>query len=484
MSLRLSLFSALAAIAPVLPAAADAPQDSIQISRPSFRISQEATHVIKGGDHIKSTGGLDDAWIEPTSASVDFQAKKNDRLGLEIMLAATYFSAPYHYDVPQNYVRSISVSAPRLDISYLFGDPAKPFLRADAGVFTYKYDEYARNLGEYMFRTWAYPGTIQTGGTYGYVGANFATVTGLKLAQTMGMFSHDLIISVETDLTPVYDLNLTYMARANFGNVFKIGAGVQVARIVNADKYPQMKIPYFEHNNVWYIGGAAGSAYYSNLTKGIEEELARPGADSARLNAEHAAALLATAVLDSVSTEQVKPSFKQLTARAIKPVAHFSFDPKPLIGSGIFGAKDLVLYGETAVLGVQNHPVFYEELGRRIPVMAGFNLPAFKALDVLSVEMEYYRNRWLPTYPSSVELNASPAPYMAVASYYPTRWDKDNFKWSVYAERGILNGITLSAQVASDHARSWDWNSYGKTSWEIYTTPSQWYWGLKLSAGI
>ncbi len=461
-------------------------KDSILFLRPTFKVSQEVTHIIKGGNHIKSDG-LDDAWIEPTSASADFQVKKNDRLGLEILLAFTYFSAPYHYDVPQNYVRNISVTAPKLDISYLFGDADHPFLRADAGVFNYKYNENARNLGEYMFRTWAYPGTIQTGGTFGYLGANSATLTGLKLSQNLGMFSHDFILSVETELTPVYDLNLTYMARLNYHNVLKVGGGVQLARAVNADKYAQMKIPYFEYKGVWYAGGPAGSAYYTNLSKGILEELAKPGvgaADSARLLSELAQDSLAISVLDSVSTSLINPSMKKLTARAIKPALYFSFDPKPMFDASLLGPKDLILYGEAAILGTQNNPVFYKDISRRIPMMLGFNVPTFKLLDVLSMEVEYYRSQWLPTYPSSVELNASPAPYMATSSYYPTQWDKDNFKWSIYAERSILNGITLSGQIASDHSRSWDWNSYGKTSWEIYTTPSQYYWGVKLSAGI
>jgi len=145
----------------------------------------------------------------------------------------------------------------------------------------------------------------------------------------------------------------------------------------------------------------------------------------------------------------------------------------------------LILYGEAALLGVKNFPVYYDDMMRRMPMMIGFNFPTFKVLDVLSLEMEYYGSRWLPTYPSPQTLSASPTPIMSVVtSYYPTDWDKDNWKWSVYAERALIHGLTLSGQFASDHSRSWDWNNFGKTPWENYTRPSQWYWSMKLGISI
>jgi hypothetical protein len=467
--------------------------DSVEISRPVLTMFQEVTHIVKGGDHINTLGGLDKAWLLPTSGSLDFQMKMNGHLGLEVMVAGIYYSAPYHYDLPQNYVRSLALSAPRLDASYTFGeDPAHPSLRIDAGVFAHKYNEYSRDLGEYMFRTWAYPGVIFTGGTYNYMGVNGATVTGLKFSQTLGMFSHDLIASVETEMTPVYDLNLTYMAKFNFNNILKIGGGVQLARILSAGDDDGMTVQYFQYSNgQYYVSGSQGSAYYSSLRQGIVDHLRPPKAtaeDTARFLSDSVAQTkdmdTAIAVLERVSTGDLKPSFKDLTAKAIKPVFYFSFDPKPLIGSSIFGAKDLVLYGEAALLGAQNYPVFYNSMMRRVPLMVGFNVPAFKVLDVLSVEMEYYASRWLPTYDAPQNLNGKPNPFMALQSYYPSDWDKDNIKWSVYAERMLVHGLTISGQMASDHSRSWDWVAFGKTPWEIYTTPSQFYWSVKLGIKI
>jgi hypothetical protein len=463
--------------------------DTLEIAKPSFRVTQEITRVVKGGGYIKADGGLDKSFILPTSSSILFQARKNQRLGLDIMVSAVYYAAPYHYDQVQNYTRNISISTPRLDASYVFGDLAHPFLKADMGVFSYKYNEYSRDLGEYMFRTWAYPGIMVTGSTYGYVGANSATVTGFKLSQSLGMFSHDFLATIETELTPVYDLNLTYMAKVNLGNVLKIGGGVQLARIVTADKdNPELR--YFKYNGVWY---GDSPAYYKSLAKGISDRLAGPGisaADSAALNAELAQADLASAVIDSAGTFGdnglpllVPQEDHQMTTQAIKPVIHFSFDPKPLLGSTLFGAQDLVLYGEASLLGAKNYPVFYNKPMERLPFMIGFNLPTFNFLNVLSLEAEYYGSRNLPTFRLN-QPNATPTPVINLDSYYPSDWDKDNWKWAVCAEKFVAPGFLISGQVASDHARSWDWNYYGKTPWEIYTSPSQWYWGLKLTVAI
>jgi len=173
-------------------------------------------------------------------------------------------------------------------------------------------------------------------------------------------------------------------------------------------------------------------------------------------------------------------------------MAYFSFDPKTLISgaANYLGANDLVIYGEAAILGVENYPVYYDDIWRRIPVMMGFNIPTFKVLDVLSVEAEYYGSRWEPTYltPSAPHFNSSPVPFIetinGVTSYYASDWDKDNWKWSVYAEKSLTSGMTLSVQAASDHSRTWDWVLFGKTPWEIYTTPSQWYWAMKLGVKI
>ena len=494
-------------------------KDNVEFSRPVMSMSQEGTHIVKGGVYIKHDGGLDNLWVLPTSGNIDFQAKRDERLGLEVMVAATYFSASNPNAFPQNYVRNISVSMPRLDASYIYGDLTHPLFRVDVGIFNYKYNENARNLGEYMFRTWAYPGFIQTGNAFGYVGNSSATVTGLKISQSLGMFSHEFLASLETEMTPIYDLNLTYMAKFNYRNILKVGGGVQLARALSNYDPPEMTVHYFELNGKWYpfddkTGGLVGDDYYTQLQLGIFEKLNSTGlsssdstslstqcncapqgskhpvstADSIRLTGEFAQATQALAAIKSVQNMSPgsRPKMHDITSQAIKPVMYFSFDPKPLMGSNLFGPKDLIVYGEAAILGTKNYPVYYKDIWQRIPMMLGFNVPTFKVLDVLSVEAEYYGSRLLPAYksPGSPAYTSVPVPFLSGLPYYPSDWDKDNLKWSIYAERTLVRGVTLSAQAASDHSRSWDWFSFGKTNWEMYTTPSHWYWAMKLGVKI
>lgn len=476
---------------------ADEGADSLEFLKPTGIIYQEITRVEKAAGYAKgltTSEGNNKAWMEPTGGSIDFQMRKNKRLGLEVMISAAYFVAPYHYEQNQNYTRNIAVSAPRLNASYVFGDLAKPMLKVDFGLFSYKYDENSRNLGEYMFRTWAYPGIIQTGGVYNYAGVNGANITGMKLSQTLGNFSHDFIVSLETEMNPFFDLNLTYMAKYKVGDVLKVGGGVQISRLWSAEKDPGMKVRYFQEGGVWYAygdeQGNEGANYYTNLEKGLVNSIRKPdatAADSARYTADSirvsAAPALALAINDSVKTAQLQPAMKSFDGMAIKPMAYFSFDPKPLFNADIFGPKDLILYGEAAILGTKNYPVFYTDITRRIPMMLGFNVPAFKLLDVFSVEMEYYRSQFLPTYPFPISLSGTPFPQTPIA-YDPKDWSKDDWKWSVYAERSLFGGIMLTTQVASDHSRSWNWDAFGKVPWEMYVKPSEWYWSAKLSAKI
>ncbi|HEX2612861.1 MAG TPA: hypothetical protein VHO02_04645 [Fibrobacteria bacterium] len=485
-------------IALLLGAPLAAEPDDVQFSRPVLGMGQEVTHVVDGADYVEKEGGIKNrGWILPTTGTVDFQARRDERLNLEVMIGVTYFAAPYQYAQPQNYVRNISLTVPRLTASYAFGDVADPLLKVDVGIFNYKYNENARNLGEYMFRSWAYPGIIFTGGTYGYVNNNSATLTGIRMKQSLGAFSHELLLNVETEMTPIYDLNLTYMARFNYRNIFTVGGGVQLARFVNADIDPNMSVHYFKHNGTTYVSDPEGVSYYSSLQQGIQEKMEEPGlsaADSARLQREYDRVTEALRVNDSIAFGQIHPDIKSYSAKAIKPDLYFSFDPKPLLGIDAFGPRDMVIYGEAAILGVQDRPVYYEDIWQRIPMMMGFNIPTFKVLDVLTVEAEYYGNRWLPTYRvqtgsgggGASGSNAVPTPLMDAnaGNYYPTDWDKDNWKWSIYAEKTLVRGVSFSVQAASDHSRTWDWVTYGKTPWEMYTTPSEWYWSSKLSVRI
>jgi len=45
------------------------------------------------------------------------------------------------------------------------------------------------------------------------------------------------------------------------------------------------------------------------------------------------------------------------------------------------------LYGEFAILGLKDYGTYYPDITRRIPVMVGFNVPCFKMVDIVSLDL-------------------------------------------------------------------------------------------------
>ena len=128
-----------------------------------------------------------------------------------------------------------------------------------------------------------------------------------------------------------------------------------------------------------------------------------------------------------------------------------------------------------------------------MPVMLGMNLPAFRVLDLLSFQMEYYGSR----FPNSME-NAyvfqmptlSFPDENGIVSYDPNLYDKnqkslkdDDWKWSLTAKKEIVKGLRIHTVVANDNMRLPFWTS--TNSWEPVTkTPKDWYYLIRLELGI
>ncbi len=109
---------------------------------------------------------------------------------------------------------------------------------------------------------------------------------------------------------------------------------------------------------------------------------------------------------------------------------------------------------------------------RRIPVMAGFNLPLFGFLEG-SVEIQYYAAKysgddlgaqngvWLPTLDPS--LNAK----------------RDDWKYSLNLSKVFRGHIAMMGQIANDDLRLGGYH-YEPTGKEAMRTPADWYWTAKL----
>jgi hypothetical protein len=164
-----------------------------------------------------------------------------------------------------------------------------------------------------------------------------------------------------------------------------------------------------------------------------------------------------------------------------------------LFGSDLFGKNDLMLYGEAALMGWTNYPVFYENRKDRIPFMFGFNLPAFGVLDLVSVQAEHFSS---PFQNNSYSLGGR----NHATAWYPTSPEKvfsdkefndqaleDDWAWSILMQRSFYKSVTISGQIARDHLRTvgtdWFYGSRLEPTEDLHKI-SDWYWAVQLAWSI
>jgi hypothetical protein len=299
--------------------------------------------------------------------------------------------------------------------SYLWGDTASPFLSVTFGRFRYKYNPDARNLGEYLFRSGTYPAYLINN-----FDLPFARLTGFKISSDLFRKLHqDLMLTFETDIPPFYDASLSYLADYDMGKFLNVGAGVEFARLIAVDD--------------------------SQTTPKSPKTMYMDGGNT-----------------------------KYYTFKGIKLMGHMSFDIKPFLpgSESIFGKEDLKIYTEAAILGLQSYPANdsanslngiknniwgYDSLMNKIPVLLGFNVPTFKLLDVLSVEVEWYGCPYPDNFDNELGKGNDlgiPLPdhlNRVVSNTYPY---EDNWKWSVYLKKMFMHDhFGVIFQCARDHMR-------------------------------
>jgi hypothetical protein len=116
--------------------------------------------------------------------------------------------------------------------------------------------------------------------------------------------------------------------------------------------------------------------------------------------------------------------------------------------------------------------------------MLGFNFPAFKALDVLSLEFEWYGC----PYPNSYKNRLGPGsnvsyPVPDFSERPNVDYHADNWKWSVYLKRTFFDehfGIVL--QFARDHIRNQTLVNEAYDYEEALSLNRQWWWMMKFVA--
>jgi len=311
------------------------------------------------------------------------------------------------------------------------------------GYLPVKYNPEAMNLGEYLFRSNAYPALLISGFEVADKVKLAGINTGYRNHSSAGTCKVDLYVNTETESYPTFDLSLSALAGFSTPkSFFDMSAGVSMYHFVSFDD--------------------------KRTTPSNNKD------DSGR------------GIYDIKSTSFVDSSgdTTDYTFKGVKAAARVAFDPKVLFSSKLFGKNDLKIYAEGAILGLKNYPGWYSNVRDRMPVMFGFNFPAFKVLDVLAIEAEYFPSPYKNSYMFMWKGNC-PVPYFTSwqqeIDYY-SDWERktdDDWKWSVYASRMIKN-VYISGQVASDHTSQATYEPAGKKIYsEMVPRTGDWYFMLR-----
>lgn len=349
---------------------------------------------------------------------------------------------------------------------YLFGDPDDPSASLQFGIFPIKYNPDSKNLGEYLYRSGTYPGVIYTGG-WSYLNSAAYLAQGIRFSMPHlgGKFSHSLTLTMERDLQRNRDLTPGYMFTFKPTEFFELGAGV-----------------------VWTHGIPLGGD--SSLTP-IRCKNAYNPRTGKPISLESG-----DACTDNVQSD----TLGYYTFRGGKAAARMSLDFGTMFG---MDADVFKLYGEWALLGIKNYPFYYENKSERMPVMFGLNLPSFKLLDVLGVEFEYRKSKFRNTMawvmddaPLPIPLSSTTQEYYAYDLSDPrhspaevdslaSAFKQDDWKWSIYARKKIMNGMTVHVQAASDHLRHYGFYIAPFPGYAPATERTKdWYYILRLEFGI
>lgn len=402
--------------------------------------------------------------IQRTGISMTQGFSVNNRLDVTVGIGGLFWYSTPETDLAyQRYVK-FGPGVGQARAKFKLGSVDEPWGSLQVGLIPYKYNPDAKNLGEYLFRSNAYPNTIMTGG-WSFINSAGILMEGAALEAHTGPLTHDLLISMERNFEPLHDLSAGYLLKFTPSEAFEVQAGVAFAHLIPAQ--PRKTTPK----------GPADPA--GDKTR---QPLNRYDADA-----------------DTVVTDPLDSTYENYTFKSIKLMGRFSFNPQAILQSEFLHPEDMKIYMEAALLGVKNYPFYYEKWWTRLPIMVGFNVPTFKLLDQLSVEFEYRKPEFANNIYYSYVRYSVPIPHMgenAGSNYAEVlkNYDRDalmkaplkrnqGVKWSVYGRREIVPGFKLHAQVASDHYRGLDASAYPRQ--EVITkTPSDWYYVIRFELGI
>lgn len=299
-----------------------------------------------------------------------------------------------------------------VEASYTFGNLSKPWLKIALGYFPFKYNEDAKDLGEYLLRCEAYPTVIVTDFELPLSRELGFHLSGFAGNPDVDLFGWDVMFTSETHTYPLLDGTLTGVVSNRLYNFLEVGAGVSFQRLipVDNDKTLQKTNPsseFFEENG-------DTSHYVFSATKLM--------------------------IRASINPQRFIPEFK------LPPSFVFGTHP-------FFGKEDLKIYGEVAILGTNNY-VAYDS----IPDGNGVN-----HWQKLPDSVNYYNDKMIwGIFPADrtpvmlgINLPTNPLLSYGVLPFFLTKWLKDETGSDIRS----LEWVTMVAGLASGAAEQflgWD----------------------------
>jgi hypothetical protein len=452
---------------------------------------------------IKGGAVEEDQILTRTGVFLTGSGVYDKKLDIRVTVGGLFWYPLPEFTTPERTVR-FGPGVGQAQAIWSFGDPESPWAKLRVGLFANKYNPDAKNLGEYLFRSGTYPGALWTGGwSYLNSAAYMAQGAALNISNLDGKLTHDFSLFMERDIEPTNDLSPGYIITYKPSSAFEVSSGVVWAHALslNSDRLTpkDRKNAYDKRTNLPLSLEERGKPGYAEGDAAIvPETIPDPAGGGGTIpnpligqqvpgRAENV--VYVTAAQNGVPSNQLE----YYTFKGFKTMFRTSLDIGALLGVDAIPAGDFKIYGEIALLGVQDQPYYYEHKDERMPMMGGINIPTFGLLDRLSMEVEYHKSRFqntvglvydrqLPLPLNSEAENPLAFTDSAVAANKGS-FAKDDWKWSLYGHRKITEGVTLTAQVASDYLRSFG-AEVKPTSIASTVRPKDWYYMLRLDFGL
>jgi hypothetical protein len=475
MTKRISL-CALAAAASLLLASSVMAGDSTKISTDlSGYASYEAGQIMKGLSTGFGAGTnpseVSHGWVETAQIGLYANFKIDENLKIVIGPEAsltTSFKLPHGGTMNNQDLADIQpltlFSLGKGEALYSIGDPQKAAYQLEAGYFPYKYNDDARNFGEYMFRTNCYPTFFLN-----QFDRPYAYLLGFRAGNILyNNFHHDLILNSEiTNYMPALgDFSLSYLADYKIPGILTIGGGISLSRVFSI--YPNKTAPA-STNTLLHVDNPQwryDSTFHSYSV---------------------------------VGGDSVYQSFG-----GTKLMGRLSLDLAGIMGltsSGLFKNGDIELYSELAILGLTNYTAYsysnvtnpanlnvdtthtyYNNLSDRMPLAMGFTFKApYNHLDLINVELEYLSSKYPNDYFNAFN-SMTPVP--------PDQSSHEKLKWSIYARKYLGTHVSIIAQFANDHyvpvthANILQGGEGVQDLADVVTRHGDWWWVLKMKCEI